>query len=296
MRRWWRAVAVSGLAALALTGCDTPAGGDGDLTDDWPALAAPAGFVPAVGACHPGVQDVGWLGGWNPVDCAGPHRAETLHVGTLTGAAAAGAAPPPVGSAGMLAARGECDREIRRAVGGDWRSARLGLAVVFPSPPAWTGGARWFRCDLTEIRSIDEPGARTRTGSLRGALTGDTDLRLRCFNPKVRGDDVEAMVPASCAARHHAEFVGVWQAPELSWSELARGGTRVHRGCAALVARYTGVPNDGNLRFRAGSIFYHPLEREWRSGNRGVQCFVWVADRTLTRSVKGVGPKGLPIR
>ncbi|MEU5937960.1 septum formation family protein [Micromonospora sp. NPDC047548] len=296
MRRWWTAVAVGGLALLALAGCDAPAGVDADIADDWPALAAPLGFVPAAGVCHVAVQDVGYLGGYHPVDCAQSHRAETMHVGTLTGTHAGRSTPPAGGAGALLAAHAECDREIRRAVGADWRSGRLGLAVVFPSPAAWTGGARWFRCDLTEVESVDESRATPRTGSLKGALSRDTDLRLRCFNPKVKGGDVEAMTPVSCTARHHAEFVGVWQANDLSYAQLNRSAERVHKGCMGLLAKYTGVPNDGNLRFRAGSIFYHPLAREWRDGNRGVQCFLWLSDRDLTRSLKGVGTRGLPVR
>ncbi|MFJ6197594.1 septum formation family protein [Micromonospora sp. NPDC092111] len=296
MRRWWTAVAVSGVTALALAGCAAAAGVDRNLTDDWPALAAPQGFVPTEGACHAGVQDVGYRSGWNPVDCAGSHRTETMHVGTLTGANAGPTAPPADGSPAMRAARAECDREVGRQVGGDWRAGRLGLTVVFPSPQGWTGGARWFRCDVSEIKSIDEPGVNPRTGSLRGVLAGDTDVKLGCFNPKVARDDVQAMVPVSCATRHHAEFVGVWQAPDVSYAEFTRAGNRVHQGCLGLIARYAGVPKDGDLKFRAGSIYYHPVEPEWRSGNRGVQCFLWLSDRALTRSLKGAGTRALPVR
>ncbi|MFI9640769.1 septum formation family protein [Micromonospora sp. NPDC051925] len=296
MRRWWTALAAGGVTALALGGCATPAGIDRDLTDEWPALATPQVFVPTEGACHAGVQDVGYLSGWNPVDCAGTHHTETMHVGTLTGAPARQTAPPAAGSPAVRTAHAECDREVRREIGTDWRAGRLGLTVVFPSPQGWAGGARWFRCELGEVRSIDEPGIRPRTGSLRGALADDTDLKLGCFNPKVARDDVQAMTPVSCTARHHAEFVGVWQAPDVSYAEFQRSGDRTHRGCLGLIARHTGVPNDGNLKFRAGSIYYHPFEREWRSGNRGVQCFLWLSDRTLTRSLKNAGPHSLPLR
>ncbi|MFF5172902.1 septum formation family protein [Micromonospora sp. NPDC000089] len=296
MRRWWTAVTIGALTALALSGCGAPVGVDRNLTDDWPALAAPRGFVPTVGACHPGVSDVGYLSGWNPVDCAGPHRAETVHVGTLRGADARPTTPPAAGSPAVRTARADCDRQVRRVVGADWRSGLLALSLVLPSAPAWGGGARWYRCDLVELRSLDEPAANTRTGSLRGALAGNGPLKLGCFNPTVRQDDVEAMVPVACTAKHHAEFAGVWQAPDVSYAAFTRDRTPVHRGCQGVIARYTGVADNSDLPYRAGSIFYHPFEREWRAGNRGVQCFLWVGDRTLTRSLRAAGTRGLPAR
>ncbi|PZF99235.1 septum formation family protein [Micromonospora deserti] len=295
MRRWWTAVAAGAAATLALAGCGAPAGTDADLTDDWPAPAAAQAFVPAAGVCHHGLQDVGYLTAYHPVDCAQSHRAETVHVGTLTGAAADRSTPPPAGSPGMRAARAECDREINKVVGADWRSGRLGVTVVLPSPPAWSGGARWFRCDLSEYTSLDETSAKARTSSLKGALTGPAPLAHRCFNPKVSKDDVREMVAISCTSRHHAEFVGVWQAPDTSYDAFTRDTLKVHRACRTLIAKYVKVPDNGDLQYRAGSIFYHPYEREWRNGNRGVQCFLWVSDRALTRSMKGAGTKGLPI-
>ncbi|MEH1100743.1 septum formation family protein [Micromonospora sp. CPCC 205561] len=294
MRRWWTAAAAGAVAALALTGCAAPAGTDRDLTDDWPGPAAPQAFVPAAGVCHVGAQDVGYLSAYHPVDCAQSHRTETVHVGTLTGAGADRSTPPPAGSEGMRAARGECDRKVNEVVGGDWRAGRLAVGVVLPSPQAWSGGARWFRCDLSEQTSLDEAGPKTRTGSLKGALTGAAPLAHRCFNPKVRADDIREMTPVSCTSKHRAEFVGVWQAPETSYDAFTRDNMKVHRACLTLIAKYAKVPDNGDLRYRAGSIYYHPHEREWRNGNRGVQCFLWV-DRNLTRSMRGAGTKGLPV-
>ncbi|MBQ1070054.1 septum formation family protein, partial [Micromonospora sp. D75] len=115
MRRLWVAVTVSTVAALALGGCAAPAGVDRDLTDDWPAFAAPVGFVPSTGACHPTVADVGYLSGYQPGDCAATHRAETLHVGTMSGPEAERSAPPRTGSAGMRAAHGDCARQVTQA-------------------------------------------------------------------------------------------------------------------------------------------------------------------------------------
>ncbi|SCL25227.1 Septum formation [Micromonospora rhizosphaerae] len=295
MRRWWTAVAVGVTAALALAGC-APAGVDRDLGDDWPAFGAAKGFVPDNGVCHPTAQDVGYLSGYNPVECTQSHRAETLHVGTLTGKDAARSAPPRAGSNEMRTARAECDRQVSKAVGAEWRSGRLVVAVVFPSPLAWKGGARWFRCDVSEVASLDDISLIARTATLKNALAEGSPLALGCFNPKLSKDDIEEMRPVSCTAKHHAEFVGVYQAPDISYAEFKRTALRVHKACRGLIAKYVKVPNNGDMLYRSGTIIYHPSEEEWKDGNRGVQCFLWLDDRTLTRSLKGAGSKGLPIR
>ncbi|WP_309227398.1 septum formation family protein [Micromonospora thermarum] len=294
-RRWLTAVALGGAVVLALTGCVAPpAGTDGDLVDDWATISAPAAFTPEAGTCHAHVARVGYLGAYDPVPCERPHRVETLHVGTLTGAAAKERTPPSPGSAGMRTAHATCDREATRALGADWRSGRVGLSVVFPSPAAWTGGARWFRCDGAEIRSMDDPSVVTRTAGLGRSLAGSSPLRHTCFNPSLKDDRVTRMTPVSCTRPHHAEFVGVWVAPDTSYAAFTKDDRRVRDGCLALIATYTKVPR-GEVRFRTGSIWYHPLAAEWRDGNRGVQCFLWVSDRDLTRSMKGAGRSGLPM-
>ncbi|WBB89765.1 septum formation family protein [Verrucosispora sp. WMMC514] len=293
MRRWLTGVALGAVVALAATGCTRPAGTDGDLVDDWASMAVPASFTPDSGTCHRRPQEVGYLSAYAPVDCAEPHQAETLHVGTLTDVT--GNRPPEVGSEGMRVAFGECDRQVRRIMGGDWRAARIGLTVVLPSPPAWAGGARWFRCDVHELRGLDTPVPVRRTASLTGVLDKSSPLRHGCFNARTEGDEVIEMVAVECTARHRAEFVGLWQAPQSGWSEFLENPARAHRGCRGAIARYAKVPDDGNLQFRVGTIFYHPAEGEWRSGNRSVKCFIWMSDRTLTRSVKAAGTRALPI-
>ncbi|MDG4801538.1 septum formation family protein [Micromonospora sp. WMMD980] len=295
MRRWWAAVAAGAVTVLALGACNAPAGVDRDLTDEWPVFAAPVGFVPKADVCHPTVADVGYLSGYQPVDCATAHRVETLHVGTLTGPDAGRSAPPRAGSAGIRTAHAECARQVTRAVGADWRSGRLQLSVVFPSALAWSGGARWYRCDVAEVNGLDEGNVTARTGTLRGALKPGSPLALACFNPKLSKDEVRAMRPVACTAKHHAEFVGIYQAPDISYAEFQRTSLRAHKACRGLIATYAKVPNDGNMQYRAGTIIYHPFEQQWRDGDRGVQCFLWVSERTLSRSVRGAGGKALPI-
>ncbi|WP_433532592.1 septum formation family protein [Micromonospora sp. CA-263727] len=292
MRRWLTGFALGAVATLALAGCTEPVGTDGDLVDDWAPMAAPTVFTPEAKTCHAQTQEVGYLRAYDPVDCKQPHRVETVHVGTLTDVG--GANPPAAGSAGMRTAFRECDRELRTTVGGDWRTGRIGLTVVFPSPPAWTGGARWFRCDAHELRGLDVPIPERRTASLTGALAGSSPLRHGCFNAKTKGDEVTEMVAVKCTAQHRAEFVGVWQAPATGYAAFRKDADRAHQACRSMIAKFAKIPDDGNVKYRVGTIFYHPTQDEWRSGNRGVQCFLW-SERTLTRSLKGAGTRALPI-
>lgn len=296
MRRWLRAGALAGVASLALAGCGVPAGTDGDLADDWPALAQPVVFQPADGTCHLDVTEVGHLTSYHPLDCGKPHRAETVHVGTLTGEHAERGTPPPVGSPARRAAFAECEKAANRALGADWRSGRTKVFTVFPSTPGWQGGARWFRCDVAEVSSVEDPIVKDRIGSLKGALTGDSPIALRCFDAKLVGDDIDEMAPVSCTSRHDAEFVGVYRDTSASHAAMAADNDRIHRRCLSLVASYARIPDDGDLRYRSGTIYFHPDEQEWRDGNRAVRCFLWISDGTLTRSAKGGGTKTLPIR
>lgn len=296
MRRWIGTIAVGGVLALAVAGCGNPAGVDGELTDDWAALPEPVGFVPAAGACHPEPEAIGYLRTYRPVECAQPHAAETLHLGTVTGAEAASETPPGSGSAARRVLRDACEKQVNEQLGGDWRTARLGLALVLPSPDAWRGGARWYRCDVREVRSVENGTPVERTGSLRGVLRGSSELALGCFRPKIVKDSVSGMEPVACTTRHRSEFAGIWTAPDTSYDAFVENTERAHQGCRGVIASYTKIPNDGDIRFRVGTIYYHPNEQDWRDGNRGVQCFLWVDDRDLTRSMKGAGTAGFPIR
>lgn len=56
------------------------------------------------------------------------------------------------------------------------------------------------------------------------------------------------------------------------------------------------MPDDGALVYRTGTYLYGPDEEQWAAGDRGVRCLLWLSNRDLTRSVKGAGTKGLPVR
>jgi hypothetical protein len=296
MRRALTTVVAALAVAAALAGCGN-AGIDGDLTDDWGALPPPGPFIPAAGVCQ--VADftpVLTLDAYAPVDCADTHRVETVHVGVFR---AGRGGPPAADSAELRSAFADCDTKASAHVGDDWRAGRLRLSVAVPSPAGWASGARWYRCDLTEVDTA-EVGARTvaRTGSLRDALKAPTaPLRLGC--QRTRSATVrqrQVLVPVACDARHDAEFVGVWKAPERPYPTREADWVPLYEGCRSVLARYVGVPDDDELRFRAGVVVRPPGAGRWRVGDRGVRCYLWLSDRTVTGSLRGAGPTGLPVR
>jgi hypothetical protein len=282
VRRW-----LAALAVLALAGCSAQAG---DLTSGWPVLGAATPFKPAVGACHETLDGAGPAGTYEPVVCSELHVSETFFVGTAPDAPVV----PSEGSAPAKQAYATCAAKATGFLGGQWRSARIAVHLIWPSRAGWEGGARWFRCDVTEA-DLDTQDDASRTGSLAGALKGGSPLLLGCFNPKVDNDDVSTMRPVACTTRHRAEFAGLWTAPEISYAAQTKDRTRTAAGCRSAIAEYTGVPDDSDMQYRSGWISYNPTRAEWQRGERRVRCFLWFSDRTLTRSLKDAGPKVLPV-
>ncbi len=117
----------------------------------------------------------------------------------------------------------------------------------------------------------------------------------RCFDPKLIGDSLNYMAPVLCTEPHGAEFVGVYVEQDMSWEQFVRSSGQAHKRCMELIAAFADVPNNADLPYRAGSIFYPPSQREWEEGDRGVRCILWSDDRKLTGSMRGVGPQGLPV-
>ena len=297
MRRSSIALALAGVACLLVAACGRPPGTDGLLLDDWAPLGAPGPFVPPVGECSvAAVVETVRASSLAAVDCTASHRLETVAVGTFTGASAELAAPPAVDSAQRRTAFAECDAAASRYVGAQWRTGRLRLSVATPSAEAWTGGARWFRCDLAELSRAEGGGeVVSRSGSLKGALTDASPLRLRCYQAKVTAL-TKSLSATDCDRPHNTEFVGIWPAADLGYPSRDRDWVPFYAGCLSQLARYVGVPNDANLRLRAGIVPLPGSPEQWRAGDHGVRCYLWSSDRTFTASLRGAGPAGLPIR
>jgi hypothetical protein len=292
--------AAASLLAVSAGGCGNPGGVDGHLTNNWTMIGAPVGFTPLAETCHlANYTLVGARNTYEEVDCELKHRTETVYVGTYGDPASEATEPPAEGSAGARAAYKVCDAETTKFVGAPWRTGRLWIGVTQPSPAAWKGGARWFRCEVLEISSIEDDGGLVmRTGSVQDALKPSASpLRLTCYAIKLdSAGSIDTMPAASCSGRHNAEFVGIWTAGDLAYPESDSQWAKFHDGCRKLIASYVGVPDDSDLQYRTGVVSLPGGTDVWALGDRGVRCYLWLDGADLTSSLKGKGTEGLPIQ
>lgn len=286
-----RGIALACVTLLAVSACANPPGTDGDLTNQWPAIAAPAGWEPKVGTCHAEFATTLYRATYKPVDCAGDHRYETVHLGQFTGDALNPGTPPSADAAAMKAAWAECDAKTTEFLGGEWREGRFWFGVSVPSSGNWAGGARWFRCEVT---ALDGPWGSpiSWTKSFKGELAGSSDLRFGCY--QIPKEDDKDWVAVACTTGHNAEFAGVVAVNE-AWETLGTNPASIHQKCRSVIAKYVGVPDDGNMKYRTGSYYTYPSEQGWEAGDHGIKCHLWLNGKNLTRSLKGTGNSGLPI-
>ncbi|WP_196279014.1 septum formation family protein [Catellatospora vulcania] len=277
------------LTNLALAGCGTglPAEVDSKLTDDWVKVADVKGWVPEAGVCL-GVapKDTGRYTDF-VVDCAKTHYAEVAHVGEFKGLTAA---PAPKDTA---AAYAECDRESATYLGRSWGQARLELTLAVPTPTAWDGGARWFRCDVTEVSSVfDEMNWVQRAGSLKGNVPAE--LLVGCTHTQEKGDVIVKMPEVPCTKAHNSEYVGFFRASQTTaFPKSDRQWNVLHDKCQGLAAKFLGVSTSSADRI--GVVSSPANSESWAAGDRVVRCSIYFFNgKTMKKSAKGSKGKGVP--
>jgi hypothetical protein len=147
--------------------------------------------------------------------------------------------------------------------------------------------------------SIEDDGSLVqRVGTLRDALKDPkSPLRLTCYTVRLAADGkIEQMPAAPCTAKHNSEFAGIWNAAGEGYPRTGREWDRFHDACRSVIASYVGVPDDADLKYRAGVISLPAGQDVWRLGDRGVRCYLWLSDTTVTKSLKGRGPAAMPVR
>lgn len=269
----------------ALAGC----------TGQSPSSSGSGSFTPDAGVCHRIDVRESDQASYAPLSCKELHEAETVHVGAFV--ESDHKARPVNRTPAMRKTFDVCDAAATEYVGGEWRGARLLLRVVLPTERGWTSGERWYRCDLSEILGMEYTDPHPRQGSLKGVLGGRSDLAFGCFNvADLPNGEIGGMIELeSCAVSHHAEYTGVWRAPDMPYADVTIDGGPGYVGCRAVVADHVGVPDDDDLERRTEVALRWPPESEWLDGDRGIRCFLWVRDRDLTRSLRGAGTEGLPV-
>ena len=293
MRRVLGAGAV-GLTGALLAGCGVPQGTDGKLVDDWAAPPAAVMWSPKAGDCLITSGDTIPLAVYRPVPCTKDHLAETVSVSAFTGAMAQRDTVPAEGSPERRAAYVDCVTKTTEFLGDDYRAGALDLRVGLPSGAAWSGGARWYRCDLVEIKDDENATEVRRTSSLKGGLAAGGPLRRDCFTITEKADKkhVDTALVA-CTASHNGEYAGLYLAPDVPAPDDA-AAEKMSDNCDTVVAKYAGLPNDRNLSFRVGLVWYWWGEKEWNRGNRAFHCTMWM-EKPASKLMKGAGPSAFPV-
>jgi hypothetical protein len=100
--------------------------------------------------------------------------------------------------------------------------------------------------------------------------------------------------PKDCGEPHNSEFVGVipWDTTyERLMEELRDRDSAVDRRCVDKITEFVGA------RVRTGTLPWVPSRSNWNAGDRAVRCFFWLGeDKTVSRSMRGVGSAGWPLR
>lgn len=289
MRRWLAVAAIG--CALALSACSLPAGVDGNMVDDWPALPTPQAVVPVAGDCYQ--TALAYMLDNAPVPCQQFHLIEVAYVGTFTGTDATGSQPPAIDSTARRDAYAACVAPAKAFLGGDWHTGQLLMTVAVPDADAWSGGQRWFRCDVSELTSSGSQGVPiTSTQDLKGVLSGPNAQVLTCVNWDDHGDYINNFRKASCAAKHSGEFAGIYTASDLPWltSSSART-TLATNGCISVVAKFLGFSSAKTYASATVGYAWNNFdEDQWKIGDRGIRCFAaaFTKDKKFVGSVKGI--------
>lgn len=172
--------------------------------------------------------------------------------------------------------------------------ANMFIGVSMPWPGNWTGGARWFRCELSAERAdILRREAMPMEKGLKGELSGASPLRLgRIDIPK----ENVPWKPVDCGVRHNGEYVGVYPLVGSFEEIQSQRDDPNHTKCRSLIAAYAGVPDDRNIYYRTGTYLQPPHDNDFDAGDRLVRCYMWLGDEPRVGSIKGVGTKGFPTR
>ncbi|WBC17294.1 septum formation family protein [Micromonospora sp. WMMA1998] len=257
----------------------------------------PSGFRPQAGMCHLKPGDNADGDAYRPVRCTERHEAETVMVGAFAGEDAESDGPPATGSLAAVRAYWSCTAGASDFLGDDVAEGRLSVRLVLPTADGWAADERWYRCDVVEFVALDLYEPNPRANSLRGALESPSSpLRHACYTAALdEYGAITSLPPASCTGPHRTEFAGVWRDDSVPYGEEIPSDTMMN-GCYGVIARHVGLGEDDEIRRRLRPLFLPPREEDLAAGEQRVLCLLHSDGRKLTRSLAGVGVRGLPPR
>jgi hypothetical protein len=300
MRRWAIVAMLGALGLAAMSGCGGLAGLDGKLVDDWGPMGEPAIARPAAGDCFvaagSGAAADLTTASLKEVSCGSEHTSETVYAADFVGA---GGTVPAAGSTAMRRAFTACDAGARTYLGDNWRAGRLRLLLLPASKKQWEGGARFYRCDVVE--TTGESGQPVnRSQSVKDGLRDPKPLGVRCVNDVGKdADSVDGINFVDCAAKHTAEFSGVFTVtpPGKAYPGQTNLQKTLLDGCEKLAARYLGLATTDIPKGLAW-LTWGLSKADWQGGDQAVRCYVGVYDRShpigAGATIKGLGTRPIP--
>ena len=133
------------------------------------------------------------------------------------------------------------------------------IGVTQPTKAAWTGGARWYRCEVLVSSSVEDDGGLVqRVGSLKDALDEPkSPLLLTCYAVQLDKDGKIGTMPAASCARPAQRRVRrvLGGRGDFDYPETSKEWDAFHDGCRELIASYVEVPDDADLQYpRRGGL------------------------------------------
>jgi hypothetical protein len=294
------AVAVAALGvAFALGGCGgLPPGVDGDLNNGWPAMPQAKVVVPVAGACYAMLSSGVSAGDDKTTSCTGAHDVETVYVGTFAGADAGRSTAPAKGSTALVAAYADCRKNATTYLGDDFDLGMLDLTMVLPTAPAWTGGARWYRCDIVRYQDIEFKTVGGQ-GSVKDGLRGDRPLAVTCVTVTDDGkSSITDEQAVACSTPHNAEVAGLFTAPDVPWpADQTARDNMASKGCEGVASKYLGESGGQVNNPLLGWSWDGFTQERWELGDRTTRCLLVgikgdsANSVRFTGSVKGIGTK-----
>jgi putative regulator of septum formation len=224
------------------------------------------------------------------VDCARPHDAEVLSVVQLpdTVPTTVPSSLPDERTMTSIALP-ICRSAMGEYLGSQDADATNIMAWAFwPNDQGWSRGDRWLLCTLAEVGPNGQP--RTRTGSLRGALTGNGVYGFQVCSLGSPSQDAEIQKTA-CDTPHLGEALPGVINLGRSIDPLPAADTIndiAGRECGARLTDYLGAPNPA-----VRPAWRIPNADSWQRGYTNIVCYAEPAQPVSVR-LRGLGSAPLP--